>query len=155
MPPFPHPTTVQPLIQIRQSLTLPGLSQTAHNQTAALAGSQTNNQLENVCVAATFGRSRGWLAGTSAAQWDKDANKRAVDSLFLMSWTGMLVEHLLEPHAKCAGDNSKVTDDTPLDCNEIPRAQWLLSRSVSRCTVVGCKCTNHADFAKYANRLSY
>ena len=134
LPPFPHPTTVQPLVQIRQTLSLPGLTQNVHHHSATQAGSQSNAQLESVCLAACFARTRGWLAGAATPVQYGDANKRPLDSLFLMTYTGQLVEHLLEPHAKNTGHvsgDAKVTDDTPLDLSETPRAQWLLSRSVA------------------------
>ena len=54
--------------------------------------------------------------------------RKAVDSLYLISWTGTLIEYVLEPHPKTGAD--KVTDETPLDCTGTPRAQWMLGRYV-------------------------
>lgn len=51
---------------------------------------------------------------------------RAVDSLYILSWSGLLVEYILEPHARTGLD--KVTDQSPLEVMEIPRAQWILRR---------------------------
>ena len=58
--------------------------------------------------------------------------ERAVESLYIMTWTGLLTEYILSPHAKSGLD--KVTDDTPLEMTETPRAQWSLGRYVSEGT---------------------
>lgn len=52
-------------------------------------------------------------------------DKRIVDSLFIVNWTGSLIEYLLEPHAK-PGD--KVTDECPIAMTASARAQWPLGR---------------------------
>ena len=53
-----------------------------------------------------------------------------MDSLYIVSWTGLLMEYVLEPHARLSGE--KVNDESPLEVTDIPRAQWSLSRSVAR-----------------------
>ena len=55
------------------------------------------------------------------------SDKRAVDSLYLMSWMGNLVEYVLEPHMKNGPE--KATDDSQLVVMATTRAQWSLSRS--------------------------
>ena len=52
--------------------------------------------------------------------------KRAVDSLYIASWSGILMEYVLEPRTKTGLD--KVTDDSPLEVLEMARAQWALGR---------------------------
>ncbi len=52
--------------------------------------------------------------------------EKAVDSLYICNWLGTLIEYVLEPHAKVGLD--KVTDDSPLEATDTPRAQWLLAR---------------------------
>ena len=56
------------------------------------------------------------------------SDKRAVDSLFVISWTGSLIEYVLEPHMKSGTE--KATDDSQLDVMATARAQWCLIRSV-------------------------
>jgi len=53
---------------------------------------------------------------------------RPVDSLYIISWTGVLTEYIITPHAKSGQD--KVTDESPLEATETPRAQWFLARYV-------------------------
>ena len=49
-----------------------------------------------------------------------------VDSLYILNNQGILIEHVLEPHAKVGTD--KVTEESPLEVAETPRAQWSLGR---------------------------
>ena len=46
----------------------------------------------------------------------------------MISWTGSLVEHVLDPQVKATGE--KVTEDSPLQVTETARAQWPLVRYV-------------------------
>ena len=57
--------------------------------------------------------------------WVAD-EKKAVDSLYVVSWGGSLIEYVLEPHVKSGID--KVTDDSPMEVTETARAQWNLGR---------------------------
>jgi len=57
-------------------------------------------------------------------------DKRAVDSLFIVNWTGTLTEYLLEPRAKSGLE--KVTDESPVEVLARAWAQWPLARSLSR-----------------------
>ena len=72
LPPYPHATTVQPLVQVRQSLTLPSLTgTTTSGQSVSQSRSQTTTKLESVCLAACFAKSRGWVAGSPTVPRDK------------------------------------------------------------------------------------
>jgi len=67
--------------------------------------------------------------------------KRAVDSLFIVNWTGTLTEYILEPRVKSGLE--KITEESPVEVLARPWAQWPLARLVSAC----CK----AVMTTYAN----
>lgn len=56
-----------------------------------------------------------------------DQSRQAVvDSLYIASCYGNLVEHVLEPRPISTAQ--KIGDDTPLELNTCPRACWTLAR---------------------------
>ncbi len=92
LPPFPHPTVLTALAQIRSQPTL--LSQSRH----ASPQSQDENCLPTLKVVACFSTPRtldGFLSGHIGTQCLK--SKTAVDSLFIMSSQGTLTQYDLEP----------------------------------------------------------
>ena len=72
LPPYPHPTTVYPLIQIRQNLAIPGIVSAA---SVGVKNSRPTSQgacaVESVCVAACFAATRGWVAGSPSLSKDR------------------------------------------------------------------------------------
>ena len=93
LPPFPHPTTISPLVQIKHGLNIPGLGGASttgkskgkpHGKPQAVLG-------DVICVTACFAPSRGWIAGSPTLSRDKQGTKiflylcstRARNSLFL------------------------------------------------------------------------
>ncbi|KAB0367315.1 hypothetical protein FD755_020639, partial [Muntiacus reevesi] len=77
------------------------------------------------CVAATFGTSRSWFANNAGLKREKDQSKQVVvESLYIISCYGTLVEHVLEPRPLSTAP--KVSDDTPLEMMTSPRASWTL-----------------------------
>ena len=60
--------------------------------------------------------------------------KRAVDSLFIVNWTGTLTEYILEPRVKSGLE--KITDESPIEVLARAWAQWPLARSVSICCLL-------------------
>ncbi|XP_047110731.1 breast carcinoma-amplified sequence 3 homolog [Schistocerca piceifrons] len=153
LPPYPHPTTVQPLAQVRQpsglhpssapASPLPiGPQQTQHHQQHQQQGYGRNPLVRRthsassddgipLRVAACFAPPRAWLAAspTGARENPGKANKRAVDSLFVMACHGSLVEYSLEPRHASAVPKEKVCDDTPIELSVHAKAQWVLLRS--------------------------
>ncbi|CAH1800471.1 unnamed protein product, partial [Owenia fusiformis] len=127
LPPYPHPYTVLPLVQVKQGTTLQSISSTVTN-----TKSKTTNPVvpssESVCVASYFTKSRGWVLASPTTR-DKEEQKRAVDSLFILNAYGVLSEYVLEPKPKSGLD--KVTEDSPIEVTETPRAQWILTRGAS------------------------
>ncbi|XP_031735766.1 breast carcinoma-amplified sequence 3-like [Anarrhichthys ocellatus] len=59
---------------------------------------------------------------------EKDqARQSVVDSLYIISCYGNLVEHVLEPRPISTAQ--KISDDTPLELSTCPRACWTLART--------------------------
>jgi hypothetical protein len=103
--------------------------------------------IDSVCLAATFGVSRGFLNPEEMMN-QQEQSVRACNSLFIISWHGRLIEYVLEPipgnlfityENHCLNmtlsielDTSKhgarVTLETPLALKAMPKAQWLLQR---------------------------
>lgn len=54
------------------------------------------------------------------------SRQSVVDSLYIISCYGNLVEHVLEPRPLSTAQ--KISDDSPLELNTCPRACWTLSR---------------------------
>lgn len=92
LPPFPHPTVVTALAQIRSQSNL--LSQSRHSSLQT----QDENCLPSLKVVSCFSPPRtldGFLTGHITAPYRK--TKNAVDSLFIMSSQGTLTQYDLEP----------------------------------------------------------
>ncbi|XP_023612510.1 breast carcinoma-amplified sequence 3 [Myotis lucifugus] len=80
------------------------------------------------CVAAVFGTSRSWFANNAGLKREKDQSKQVVvESLYIISCYGTLVEHMMEPRPLSTAP--KISDDTPLEMMTSPRASWTLVRT--------------------------
>ncbi|KAK7882695.1 hypothetical protein WMY93_028869, partial [Mugilogobius chulae] len=80
------------------------------------------------CVAALFASSRSWFLSNPNIKREKDQSRQSVvDSLYILSCYGNLVEHVLEPRPLSTA--SKISDDTPLELSTCPRACWTLTRT--------------------------
>lgn len=110
-------------------MSIPGLGSSGGGGSSSKAGSQGQGgraARELFCVAVCFAPSRGWVAGSSNLS-NRSDERKAVDSLFVASWNGVLTEHVLEPRPKSSGQE-KVTEDSAIEMTEAPRAQWTLGR---------------------------
>lgn len=102
LPPYPHPTVLFPLAQLRQPFLPSGnLSSqppprgSNQRQTVGRTGSEDGVPLR---VSACFAPPRAWLVGSpSLVARDTKTQHRAVDSLFVMACHGSLIEYVLEP----------------------------------------------------------
>ena len=70
LPPFPHPVTVYPLVQIRQTLSIPGLGGSGTGSSSAVGAIKnkgvhpTQATSDIMCLATCFARRRGWVANS-------------------------------------------------------------------------------------------
>nr|XP_014342744.1 PREDICTED: breast carcinoma-amplified sequence 3 [Latimeria chalumnae] len=141
--PLPSLTTVVPLAQIKQPMTLgtitkrtgPYLFGAGCFSIKAPCKAKPTPQISpskstggEFCVAAIFASSRSWFTTNSGLKREKDQLKQpVVDSLYIISSYGNLAEHALEPYPVSAAQ--KISDDTPLEMVTSPRASWALARS--------------------------
>uniref|UniRef100_A0A8D2L2G7 BCAS3 microtubule associated cell migration factor n=1 Tax=Varanus komodoensis TaxID=61221 RepID=A0A8D2L2G7_VARKO len=141
--PLPSLTVVVPLAQIKQPMTLgtitkrtgPYLFGAGCFSIKAPCKSKPAPQISpsksvggEFCVAAVFGSSRSWFASNPGLKREKDQSKQfVVESLYIISCYGTLVEHVLEPRPLSTAP--KISDDTPLEMVTCPRASWTLVRT--------------------------
>ncbi|XP_062537036.1 breast carcinoma-amplified sequence 3 homolog isoform X3 [Armigeres subalbatus] len=141
IPPFPHPTIVQPLAQLRQPTTLG--SQTTAGMNAKSAGgngrqrhssSSSDDLIKPLRVCAMFAKARSWLLDPPGSARDTPAHRiqrKPVDSLFIIAAHGALIQYDLEPKHATNIPKEKVCDDTPIELEVEARAQWTLQRQES------------------------
>ncbi|XP_054857137.1 BCAS3 microtubule associated cell migration factor isoform X3 [Eublepharis macularius] len=141
--PLPSLTVVVPLAQIKQPMTLgtitkrtgPYLFGAGCFSIKAPCKSKPAPQISpskslggEFCVAAVFGSSRSWFASNPSLKREKEQSKQfVVESLYIISCYGTLVEHVLEPRPLSTAP--KINDDTPLEMVTCPRASWTLVRT--------------------------
>ncbi|RUS75391.1 hypothetical protein EGW08_016853 [Elysia chlorotica] len=134
LPPYPHPTPLQPLAQIKQALSIPGLcSASGSSISGGSAHSPTHSGSPKDCgytVCSTFSPQRLY---TAAMERRDHGKKNAIDSLFVLNQAGVLSEYQLEPRPRLsAGTMDKhATPDAPLELEVKGRLQWNLQRPQS------------------------
>uniref|UniRef100_A0A8C8SFK3 BCAS3 microtubule associated cell migration factor n=1 Tax=Pelusios castaneus TaxID=367368 RepID=A0A8C8SFK3_9SAUR len=126
--PLPNLTVVVPLAQIKQPVTLGTITKRTGKTKPAPQISPSKSVGGEFCVAAVFGLSRCWFANNPGLKREKDQSKQfVVESLYIISCYGTLVEHVLEPRPLSTAP--KISDDTPLEMVTCPRASWTLVRT--------------------------
>ncbi|GFQ86578.1 breast carcinoma-amplified sequence 3 homolog [Trichonephila clavata] len=126
LPPYPHPTTIQPLAQLKQALSL-ALSSGASKPRSPGKDRLTKRKSsasDIVCISSAFAPPRAWLVGSPSLTRDK-RDKPAMDSLFVIDFHANLTEYILEPKPAA---NSPRTDDSPIELEVVAHAQWNLLR---------------------------
>ncbi|XP_077338261.1 BCAS3 microtubule associated cell migration factor isoform X2 [Lithobates pipiens] len=126
--PLPSLTVVLPLVQIKQPMTLGTITKRTGKVKQAPQISPSKSSGGEFCVSAVFGSSRSWFANNQSIKRDKDQSKQyVVESLYIISCYGTLVEHVLEPRPLSTAP--KINDDTLLEMWTSPRASWTLVRT--------------------------
>ncbi|XP_043266893.1 titin homolog isoform X2 [Venturia canescens] len=135
LPPYPHPTILHPLAQIRQPSTL----NHANNQSQPRPQQRQRLHLDDggtlqLKICACFAPPRAWIY----AQRDSTnkAAKRAVDSLFIMACHGNMIQYDLEPKPAAGVPKEKVCDDTTIELEVEAKGQWPLLRGPNSLEIV-------------------
>ncbi|XP_012269875.2 uncharacterized protein LOC105694094 isoform X2 [Athalia rosae] len=128
LPPYPHPTILHPLAQIRQPSTLNHVNnqpQPRPQQRQRLQSEDSGSLPLKIC--SCFAPQRAWIY----AQRDTASKviKRPVDSLFIMACHGNMIQYDLEPKPAAGVPKEKVCDDTTIELEVEARGQWPLLRS--------------------------
>ncbi|XP_033317343.1 uncharacterized protein LOC117215047 isoform X2 [Bombus bifarius] len=135
LPPYPHPTVLHPLAQIRQPSSLSHINsqvQQRPQQRQRLHSDDSGTLPLKIC--ACFAPPRAWMY----AQRESTAKvmKRAVDSLFIMACHGNMIQYDLEPKPAAGIPKEKVCDDTMIELEVEAKGQWPLLRSPNSLEIV-------------------
>ncbi|XP_015110410.1 uncharacterized protein LOC107036778 [Diachasma alloeum] len=128
LPPYPHPTILHPLAQIRQPSTLNhsnNQTQPSRPQQRQRLHSDDNGTLP-LKICACFAPPRAWIY--SQRDSTSKVSKRAVDSLFIMACHGNMIQYDLEPKPAAGIPKEKVCDDTMIELEVEAKGQWPLLR---------------------------
>lgn len=134
LPPFPHPTVIHALAQIRQPVSIQ--NPTNARQTSSktrLTSSIEDNQVA-LRVSACFAPSRAWLDSPVQTRETTHSKHQVkpVESLFIISCHGSLLQYDLDPHHSPMVSKEKVCDDTPIELTVNAKAQWVLQRQPNK-----------------------
>uniref|UniRef100_A0AAQ4NPX4 BCAS3 microtubule associated cell migration factor n=1 Tax=Gasterosteus aculeatus aculeatus TaxID=481459 RepID=A0AAQ4NPX4_GASAC len=125
---LPSLTVVLPLAQIKQPMTLGTITKRSGKAKPPPQISPSKSSGGEFCVAAAFASSRSWFLTNPNMKREKDQTRQSVvDSLYIISCYGNMVEHVLEPRPISTAQ--KISDDTPLELSTCPRACWTLART--------------------------
>uniref|UniRef100_A0A182MIC8 BCAS3 domain-containing protein n=1 Tax=Anopheles culicifacies TaxID=139723 RepID=A0A182MIC8_9DIPT len=160
-PPFPHPTIVQPLAQLRQpsnllgsgggsnlgvgggggsgsSKTMGGVHHGHHTRQRNSSSSSSDDLMKPLRVCASFAKARSWLLDPpGCVVRDTPAHRiqrKPIDSLFIMAAHGALIQYDLEPKHASGTPKEKICDDTPIELEVEAKAQWCLQRQENSAT---------------------
>lgn len=139
IPPYPHPTVVHPLAQLRQPLLLPmsgtTITQRSSSGRTRLGSSSEDNTHVAMRVSACFAPPRAWLDPPTQPRDSSHKQRRPVESLFVISCHGTLIQYDLEPRHLGSTPKERVCDDTPVELKVTAHAQWNLQRQPNSCDV--------------------
>ncbi|XP_011702373.1 PREDICTED: uncharacterized protein LOC105458606 [Wasmannia auropunctata] len=128
LPPYPHPTILHPLSQIRQPSSLNQVNSSTQprpQQRQRLHSDDSGTLPLKIC--ACFAPPRAWMY----AQRESSSKvvKKAVDSLFIMACHGNMIQYDLDPKPAAGVPKEKVCDDTTIELEVEAKGQWPLCRS--------------------------
>lgn len=136
LPPYPHPTVLHPLAQIRQPSSLTHVGnppqQSRPQQRQRLLSDDTGTLPLKIC--ACFAPPRAWMYAQREST--SKAIKRAVDSLFIMACHGNMIQYDLEPKPASGVPKEKVCDDTMIELEVEAKGQWPFLRSPGSLEIV-------------------
>ncbi|KAK0179565.1 hypothetical protein PV327_005306 [Microctonus hyperodae] len=128
LPPYPYPTVLHPLAQIRQPSTLNhtnNQSQSRPQQRQRLHSDDNGSLPLKIC--ACFAPSRAWTYNQRDSSIK--VKKGAVDSLFIMACHGNMIQYDLEPKPTSGVPKEKVCDNTMIELEVEAKGQWPLLRT--------------------------
>eukprot|EP00094_Tigriopus_californicus_P011925 TCALIF_11520-PA protein Name:"Similar to rudhira Breast carcinoma-amplified sequence 3 homolog (Drosophila melanogaster)" AED:0.12 eAED:0.12 QI:210/0.88/0.7/1/0.77/0.6/10/0/1394 len=115
IPPFPSPTVVQPVAQLRQPYIVTLTNQTIGSATAVTrkksGGSSQSSEEVPIRLACKFAPSRAWLVGAQHNMFNRRHLQRPHDALYVM-----------------ANHGEKICESSPIELVVTPYGQWSLSQ---------------------------
>lgn len=130
LPPFPHPTIVYPLAQIRQPAQFgPGnisLQTNVRSTTSRQRLSSASEDTPNLKLCAAFAAPRAWLLEPRESRIR--CARQTTDSLFIMACHGSLIQYDLDPRHATNIPREKVCDESTIELAVEAKARWMLVR---------------------------
>lgn len=139
LPPYPHPTIVSPLVQLRSTF-LGGAAvgrnvPTGPSHSGVRKVSESDDASTSLRVACCFAPPRGapqmpghGLGVAGPATHRDRLQRRMAESLYIMSCHGTLVEYALEPRLAAGIPREKACDKSAIELDIVPCAQWPIHR---------------------------
>jgi len=129
LPPYPSPTMIQPIAQLRQPYIVTLTSQVTLTSTRKPSHGKRNSVPDDIPIrlAVTFAPSRARVLQGVHAGFPR--RPKASDSLFVMANHGQLLEYSLDPVPDQTIAKDKVCESSPIDLNIVAFGQWNLAKS--------------------------
>ncbi|XP_068628128.1 breast carcinoma-amplified sequence 3 homolog isoform X2 [Battus philenor] len=122
LPPFPAPTITQPLAQLRPTSNLP-----THTITRTSSGRQRLSSLSEETSSAPL-LARACFGAVPVVTGTSPSSRGAAVSLYLMAAGGSLLHLVLHPRAARNLPKEKICDESAIELEVEPAAQWPLQR---------------------------
>ncbi|KAJ3657411.1 hypothetical protein Zmor_009216 [Zophobas morio] len=130
-PPYPQPAVVHPLAQIRQPVYVQGAAAAAGRPAGRQRLSSSSEENIALRVVASFAPPRAWMDAKGPREAAHKPHVKPVESLFVMSCYGTLIQYDLEPHPTASVPKERVCNDTQIELKVCAKAQWSLHRRVN------------------------
>merc|ERR550519_2719533 len=133
LPPYPSPTMIQPIAQLRQPYIVTLTSQVTLTSTRKPSHGKRNSVPDDIPIrlAVTFAPSRARvLQGPHHASYPR--RPKAADSLFVMANHGQLLEYSLDPVPDPTIPKDKVCESSPIELNVVAYGQWNLGKPTGK-----------------------
>merc|ERR1719232_2157633 len=129
LPPYPSPTLIQPIAQLRQPYIVTLTSQVNLTGGRKPAHGKRNSVPDDIPIrlAVTFAPSRARVLQGVHAGYPRN-NRKATDSLFVMANHGQLLEYSLDPVPDPTIPKDKVCESSPIELNVVAYGQWNLGK---------------------------
>ncbi|XP_011502085.1 PREDICTED: breast carcinoma-amplified sequence 3 homolog [Ceratosolen solmsi marchali] len=128
LPPYPHPTILHPLAQIRQPSSLNHMNNQAQPRVQQRQRLHSDDSVTlPLKICACFAPPRAWIY--SQRESANKLLKRAIDSLFIMACHGNMIQYDLDPKPAAGVPKEKVCDETSIELEMEAKGQWPLLRT--------------------------
>lgn len=135
--PYPVPTVISPLQQIRLAPYFPSSNNSqprSHSNRPRLnSTSEKNVQNTALRLCACFAPSRAYFDNINQTHniLIHKQQTKPVESLFIMSSNGTLIQYDLDPVPLSSVPKDKICDETGIELIVEPKAQWVLQRELN------------------------
>jgi len=133
LPPYPSPTLIQPIAQLRQPYIVTLTSQVNLTGGRKPAHGKRNSVPDDIPIrlAVTFAPSRARVLQGVHAGYPRN-NRKVTDSLFVMANHGQLLEYSLDPVPDPTIPKDKVCESSPIELNIVAYGQWNLGKPTGK-----------------------